>query len=413
MKKQPIILNTQQEKIKDAAVHWFLHESSQVFEISGLAGTGKSVLIFEILRELGLKENEVAAMSYTGQAAIVMRTKGFPCAKSIHSTLYEVIETVETAGDDEILLKAFGGAKRVKKEFRLRPMVNPSIRLFFIDEAYMVPQHMVRDILSFGIKVIAAGDSHQLPPIGGDPGFLTGYGVHQLTQLMRQSESDPIVYLSQRAIQGLPIHTGMYGNNVMVINDYEFVPQMVGFADCILSGTNRTRELMNQYVRSLAGFRGNLPKRGERLICRKNNWDTDIDGIALANGLSGVIANNPDLTGFNKDGTFTIDFVPDLANIMFENVHVNYEYFMSSFEKKNEIKSSAMMKYMMGELFDYSYALTVHLSQGAEYNNILYIEEYMRQQIQNQLNYTAITRAKNSLIYIKKTNKYFQIPEYE
>ena len=135
MRKQPIILNTQQEKIKDAAVHWFLHESSQVFEISGLAGTGKSVLIFEILRELGLKENEVAAMSYTGQAAIVMRTKGFPCAKSIHSTLYEVIETVETAGDDEILLKAFGGAKRVKKEFRLRPMVNPSIRLFFIDEA--------------------------------------------------------------------------------------------------------------------------------------------------------------------------------------------------------------------------------------------------------------------------------------
>ena len=45
-----------------------------------------------------------------------------------------------------------------------------------------------------------------------------------------------------------------------------------------------------------------------------------------------------------------------------------------------------------------------------EYNKTMYIEEFMRQQIQNQLNYTAITRAKKYLIYIKKTNKYFQLP---
>lgn len=399
-------LNEQQEKIKDAAVHWFRSESSQVFEISGLAGTGKSFLIGQILKELNLQPNEIYAMSYTGQAAIVMRTKGFPYARSIHSTLYEVIEVPET---DDILAAKFGGMK-MRKEFVLRKYIDPGIRLFFIDEAYMVPESMYHDILSFGIKIIAAGDSHQLPPVSGNPAFLTGYGVHYLTQLMRQSESDPIVYLSQRAIHGEPIHCGMYGNNVMVINDTDFIPQMVGYADVILSGTNRTRELMNQYVRSIGGYRGNLPGRGERVICRKNNWDESIDGIALANGLAGTVINNPDPSSFNKNGNFSIDFIPDLANIVFKDIEVCYKYFVAGFEEKNEMKSSFEAKWLMGELFDFAYALTVHLSQGGEYNNVMYIEEFMRQQIQNQLNYTAITRARNSLIYIKKSNKYFRIP---
>ena len=47
-----IVLNPQQELIKQQAVHWYLHESSQVFEIDGPAGTGKSVLIGQILKEL-------------------------------------------------------------------------------------------------------------------------------------------------------------------------------------------------------------------------------------------------------------------------------------------------------------------------------------------------------------------------
>lgn len=408
-KKKNIVLNEQQETIKNQAVHWFLHESSQLFEISGLAGTGKSVLIAEILNSLGLKECEVAAMSYTGQAAIVMRTKGFPNAKSIHSTLYEMIEVPD---EDAYNTSAKFGVLPMHTEFRLKKILDNQYRLFFIDEAYMVPDSMVHDIMSFGIKVIVAGDSHQLPPVGGDPAFLTGPGVHYLTQLMRQAESDPIVYLSQRAIHGEPIHNGMYGNNVMVINDSDFRPEMVGFADCILCGTNRTREAMNHYVRDLAGFEGTLPYRGERIICRKNNWEKTLDGISLANGLSGTVLNNPDPSSFdNTRMTFDVDFLPDLCNRIFYKVPVNYDYFSSTIERKNELKSSYLAKYMHGELFDFAYCLTTHLAQGAEYNNVIYIEEFLRQQMQNQLNYTGITRAKGSLIYIKKTNKYFQIPK--
>lgn len=400
-----VILNEQQEKIKNEAIHWFNFESKQLFEIDGQAGTGKSVLIGQILKELHLEINQVAAMSYTGQAAIVMRTKGFKTARSIHSTLYEIVE-VDDAGSDE--LAARFGARGKKKEFRLRKYIDPAIKLFFIDEAYMVPDWMVKDILSFGIKTIVAGDAHQLPPVGGNPAFLTGYGVHHLTQLMRQSEYDPIVYLAHRAMNGEPIHNGMYGNNVMVINDVDFIPQMIGFADCILSGTNKTREDMNCYVRELAGFQGNIPHYGERIICRKNNWDITVNGIALANGLSGTVINNPDPSSFDGK-TFKVNFKPDLINNVFFDIPVNYKYFISPYQEKNGMRSSFEAKWLVGELFDYAYALTTYLAQGAEYNNCLYIEEFLRYEIQNQLNYTSITRAKQGLIYIKKTNKYFQL----
>ena len=397
-----IILNEQQEKIKNEAVHWFRHESSQVFEISGAAGTGKTVLIKAILEALHLRSHQYYAMAYTGQASIVMRTRGFKTARSIHSTLYEVVEIEDK---DENLVKKFGmGIK--KKDFRLRSVIDP-VELFFIDEAYMVPDWMVSDILSFGIKVIVAGDANQLPPVGANPAFLTGYGVHYLTQLMRQAEGDPIVYLANRVLDNQPIHCGRYGNNVLVINDDDFIPEMVGWADCICCGTNKTREAMNNYVRTLAGLSGNIPHFGERVICRKNNWEEEKDGIALANGLAGVIVKEPNPQSFNGK-TFIIDFKPDLADIIFDDIKVSYDYFIATFEEKNQYRSyKTDNRWIQGEYFDFSYALTTHLCQGSEYNNVVYFEEFLKQQIQQQLNYTAITRAREGLIYIKKSIKYY------
>ena len=401
----PVTLNEQQEIIKNQAVHWYLSESSQVFEIDGPAGTGKSVLIKAILDALHLRDTEYYAMAYTGQASIVMRTRGFSTARSIHSTLYEVVE-VPTLNDE--LAAKFGGVSK-RKDFVLRRNIDPRIRLFFIDEAYMVPANMVRDILSFGIKVIVAGDAHQLPPVGGDPGFLTGYGVHHLTQLMRQNANSPIVYIANRAMNGEPIHCGMYGNDVLVCNDDEFIPQMIGFVDCVLCGTNKTRELMNHYIRKLAGFDGLIPRFSERVICRKNNWNLMAGDISLANGLTGTILNNPDPSGF--DGrVFHINFKPDLATETFYNVPVNFKYFTGTIDDKNYMKNDINNKWDIGEYFDFAYALTTHLAQGSEYLSCMFIEEYLHPQIMNQLIYTGITRAKSKLIYIRKKNKMFSFP---
>ena len=402
-----VILTDEQEKIKNEAVNWFYNSSEQTFSITGAAGTGKSLLIAKILEELHLKINEYASLSYTGAAAIVMRTRGFTTARSIHSALYELVDDY-----DRTAVNMQFGVPFKQKVFRLRKWIDPNIRLFFIDEGYMVPKKMVKDILSFGVKVIVAGDDHQLPPVGDEPGFLTGYGVHRLTKLMRQAENSGIIYLANRAMNGLPIHCGQYGNDVLVIPEEDFIPEMIGFADCVCCGTNRTRDTLNSYIRELAGFRGSIPWRGERIICRKNDWTIEQDGIALANGLTGTVLNQPSPNKFNGK-IFQIDFKPDLVNTIFFGVNVNYKYLISPTEIKNEMKSmdSNRYDYEMGEYFDYAYALTTHLCQGSEYQNGIYIEEFMKQQIQNQLNYTGITRFKNKLIYIKKKNRFFEVPE--
>ena len=399
-----IILNSGQEKIRQEAIKWYRDSSEQVFEIEGPAGSGKSVLIFEILKSLGLKEYQFMPMSFTGQASIVMRTRGFSTARSIHSSLYEIKEYY----DPNDINNVFGRPYK-KKVFQLRQDIDPRVDLFFIDEAYMVPEYMKKDILSFGKKVIVAGDSNQLPPIGGRPGFLTGYGVHRLTELMRQSAESPIIYLANRAMKGLPIHCGMYGNQVLVINDDEFDPSMVRYADCIACGTNRTRDTINRYVRQIAGFdQYQTPILGERIICRNNNWNVSKGGIALANGLCGTVTSYPDPSSFNGS-TIRLDFLPDYSDTVFDNILLNYEYFTASFDERMRIKDE-MKSWNVGELFEFAYALTTHLCQGSEYKHGIYIEEFMRPQIQNQLNYTGITRFKQSLIYMKKKNKYIYIP---
>ena len=87
---------------------------------------------------------------------------------------------------------------------------------------------------------------------------------------------------------------------------------------------------------------------------------------------------------------------------------INYKYIIFQ-----EIKiSSKFLKnnpFLRGELFEYAYSSTVHLAQGSEYNYGIYFEEYMGQPYwyQNALNYTAITRFKNKLIYVKHKPKFW------
>jgi exodeoxyribonuclease-5 len=403
-----MVLNDGQYKIYKEAIAWFKSSSStQVFEIDGLAGTGKSVLIHEILRGLNLRHDQYMPMAYTGQAAIVMRTKGFHTARSIHSSLYEVIEELDY--DD---INSIYGKPRKKKRFKKRKFIDPNVRLFFIDEAYMVPDRMVKDILSFGVKVIACGDQSQLPPINAAPAFLTGPHVHHLTELMRQSKDDPIIYIANRILNGEPIHNGLYGDSVMVINDYEFFPQMLGYADIMLTATNKTRDILNQFVRAYTHKVSLFPEFGERLICRQNNWDMQVDGIALANGLTGFCSAPPDPM-FTTNKTFTINFKPDLINQSFDYVNVSIDYFLADYSKKQEYKSSFdAAKYIEGEFFEYAYALTTHLSQGAEYEKGLIFNEYMRPQIQRQLEYTAITRFKKSCIILRHTDTNLNLEQY-
>lgn len=405
-----IILNPEQEKVVNAALKFLKSNSRQLFEFDGFAGVGKSIVLHEIIKRSNLKYNQIAPMAYTGSAACVMRTKGFTNARSIHSWLYELVKMQKVVYDDQnkkSFTKYDTQFNKPQYEYRFVPKqpgtLNPEIKLFIIDEAWMVPDSMKKDILKHGIKVIAAGDSGQLPPVMGEPAFLLGDDVMHLTQIMRQAESNPIVYLANRAREGLPIHCGLYGNRVLVIPDTDLTTDMVLDVGNIICGTNKTRDYFNTKVRQLLNLNPEMPQFGERVICRNNNWQITRDNIALANGLSGVICSPISIDSFSNKN-LRLDFLPDLLNTPFESLTVNYDYMMSDYESRQKIKDSKF-EIHNGELFEFAYAITTHLSQGSEYPCGIFYEEFLRSNIQRQLCYTGITRFREYMIYVKKTIK--------
>ena len=395
-----IVFKPSQEKVMQEAIKWFHNSSEQTFEIAGEAGTGKSVVLAEIISRLGLGYENVYPMAYTGQAAIVMRMKGFGNAKSIHSTLYEAYDVYENDNMDP-----FYNRPKKKRMFRKKPksVIPKSVQLFAMDEAFLTPDHMRKDIESFGRKVIAVGDDGQLPPVGGKPAYFGGYGVHRLVDIMRQEENNPIIYLAHRARKGLPIHCGMYGKNVLVIPDTEIDNYILSVPQVIICYTNDNRNAINRYVRKyIKGIESDLPVFGDRVICRENNWEIEVDNVSLTNGLCGTVMSAPNVGTFSGE-TFSFDFAPDLSSSCFYNLKANYKYFKEpASEVKEEMKKDP---YLEGEKFESAYALTVYLSQGAEYHTPMYIEEMIRPDLTNAANYTGITRAKQNLIYVKPTER--------
>ena len=413
-------LTSEQNQIVNDGVKWFRDKSKQVFEIAGKAGTGKSVVLNEIVNRIGLKPYQYLAAAYTGAAAIIMRMRGFPTARSLHSTFYHYEKRVVSSNKFETpyMNTQFNLAK---EEYVFVPIpvgsLSPSIKLIIIDEGYMVPEDMKNVILKHGIKVLVAGDPNQLPPITGNPAFLVNPGVHYLTQIMRQNSNNPILYLADRALNNEPIHCGVYGNQVLVIEDNDLTNEMVLNIGNIICGTNKTRDMFNYSIRNMLGHTTESPEYGDRVICRENDWDKENDGIALANGLQGFIISPVTPSRFfdkryagnkqsnkGREGTFKMDFLPDLLNLPFRDLDVNYEYIVSDYNRRKQIKND---RYSFGELFEYAYAITTHLSQGSEYPAGIFYEEFLRPDIQRSLIYTGITRFKNYMIYVKKTKKYY------
>lgn len=395
-----MIFNNHQNDIINEGIYHLKHGSHQVFEFGGLPGTGKSVVLNEIINRSGINRNRVAPMSYIGQAAIVMRLKGFSNAKTIHSWLYSPELGILTDNYKNSIINEYYNMPEMGIIFK--PKELNDIDVMVIDEGYTTPLSMKDEIEKRGKKIIVAGDPGQLPPVADKPAYLVRSDIPVLTEIMRQDKYSSILYLAERARKGLPIATGLY-YNVLVIEKSDLSDQMLLNSCITICGTNKTRDEINTRVRNLLGFTSRTPNIGEKIICRKNNWLLDIDGISLANGLIGTVTSQPSPLDYNNK-TFRLNFRPDLFPCDFQELCCDYEYFTADFERKKLLKNN---KYAQGEKFEWAYAITTHLAQGAQYPFGIYIEDYLREDINSKLNNVGITRFTDFLIYVKPNRKWF------
>jgi exodeoxyribonuclease-5 len=397
------ILNNDQSRVYYKALDWFKKRNEQTFEISGPPGSGKTFLINYIIDSLGINRDRIAPMSYTGAAAINMRVKGMYNARTCYSWLYNCVQQNILDEKGNPIMDPIFNRPKTKIQFIKKHYLD-NIDLILVDEAGSVPPDIRKVIDEKGLPVIAAGDLDQLPPIEGKPGYLNNPSkVHIINEIMRQNANNSIIVLSQRAKHNQPIHNGFYGN-VLVIYEDELTDDMIRNSSILICGKNNTRDYYTNYIRhKLLGYHSNLPMHGERVVCRKNNWTIESNGINLTNGLLGNVINYPDPSCIDrKRYTYIMNFKPDLGDLPFNNLECDFKYLISNYNIRNQLKNSP---YSFGNKFEFGYAITTHMSQGSEFNNGIYIEEYLNPSINNKLNYVGLTRFKNFCIYVKRRPK--------
>lgn len=314
--------------------------------------THNTTLIKYFIERIGLDLSEVAFVAYMGKAAMQMARNGLP-ARTIHSFIYSYQQELDLDKDGKIQVDARGKPK-TKPVFVKKDVIDPNVKLIVVDEASMVNKEIAKDLLSFDKPVIALGDLNQLPPVFGKSYFLQKPN-YVLTEVMRQQQGNPIVWLAHRVLNDFPLKEGIYGKSA-VIPKSSLSEFTLNAADIVLTCTNRLRyEINNIFREDIKKItKLDIPHVGEKIICRRNNWERNIaDSLYLTNGLSGIITY-VDMSSFDGKSV-KIDFKPDFLNKKFKNVPLDYKRLFASPTTVLDDKYA-----FKRDQFEFAYAITVH-----------------------------------------------------
>lgn len=349
-----------------AVDRWLKKGESQVFRLFGYAGAGKTTMARHIAENAG---GDVAFAAFTGKAAHVMRQKGCTDASTIHSLIYR--PAVDDESDDPV--------------FTLRHDAPASeADLIIIDECSMVDEDLGRDLLSFDKPVLVLGDPAQLPPVKGGGFFTEGDPDFMLTQIHRQAADNPIIRLSMAIREGGSFDE--QSEECRVISKRDVSTEEIVDADQILVGTNRTRKRYNERLRELNGFASPSPEFGERLVCLRNNKKKGL----LNGGMWSV-----DLVKKPKGQRVRLSVRPEEGGKAV-TVSIPRAFFIDGPENVPFLQRKG------ADEFDYGYALTVHKSQGSQWDNlVLFDESYAFREHSARWLYTGVTRAAKRLTLVR------------
>ena len=374
-KRNKIVFNKEQiEAIKGAIKNNF-------FIITGGPGTGKTTIIKAIVELLEsvkkIDKKDIALLAPTGRSAKRMAESVGVNACTIHKFLKYNKET-ESFGIDEYN--------------------KASEKVIIVDEASMIDIFLFSNLLNglrINVKLLLIGDSNQLPSIGpGDilKDLLSFKAVKStfLNTIYRVKDGSYITYLASDIKNKKEFD--YFDNNY---SDFKFIESSDDNIKLYLS------EICNR-------------------ICDKNISIENFQVLApMYKGVNGIDSLNDlmaDIFNPNKEkfrildkyyrvGDKVIQLVNDVENNVF-NGDIGYIKEISEVDKKLEVVISYMghrVKYTSGELdrFTLAYAISIHKSQGSEYDNVVIVlAKSFKRMFYNKLIYTAVTRAKQSLIIL-------------
>jgi exodeoxyribonuclease V len=421
----------QQAAALEKVQSWLQAPDKQYFTLAGYAGTGKTTLAKHLAKGAG----RVYFAAYTGKAAHVLHRAGAPNARTLHSLIYlphdKCIQYfLDLKKQWQVLLrqkplplKELNEIERkISREQRNinHPdfFVNPQSPLWddadliVVDEYSMVDEEMGKDLMDFRIPVLALGDPGQLPPVR-DNGrcFFKDKPDVMLTEIVRQAEGNPIIKLSMDARQGKWLPYGQHGGSRIIrrsqVGDDD-LREILLSVDQLLVGENVTRRDFNRYYRKILGCRtadefgpngfarlsrkfgyevclADLPVNGDKVVCRRNNRD-----VGLYNGQPWTIVAPVKESGGKLRLSLEDEDGRRYDCLSHPHHFLGIEDKIDSFSRRD------------AEEFDFSYALTVHRSQGSQWNKVALIDEWRWTDTYRQWLYTALTRAAESITIFKR-----------
>ena len=365
--------NEQIEAIKGALKNNF-------YIITGGPGTGKTTIIKAVVNLLKSYENildrDIALLAPTGRSAKRMSESVGSYASTIHKFLKWNKES---------------------ETFQVNEYNKSNEKVIIVDEASMIDIFLFDSLLKgihLNSKLILIGDENQLPSIGpGDVLYdllrMDGIKSKCLETIYRVKKSSYINTLAK------DIKDKKVFDKFDEYSDFKFI--------------NSSDEDIMSYINEIS----------KQIIKKKINIDNyqvlapmykGINGIDNLNNLMAEIFNKNEIKYQIGDKYYrvndkVIQLVNDVDNNVF-NGDIGYIDSIDFIDKKMSVTIDFMgnkVTYQQGEFdrFNLAYAISVHKAQGSEYDNVVVVlAKSFRRMFYNKLIYTAVTRAKKSLIII-------------
>lgn len=382
------------------------HKSDMVLRIGGVAGSGKSALITYLLSKLKYDEDECYCVAYTGQAVNNLRLRGV-MAKTIHSTFMTSTDTHVLDQNGDPILRS--GVPLVTTKFRPLKRIPDSVKLVICDEASFLPENLEELILKYNVPILEIGDPVQLPPVSGKQCFKMDNLNYFMETIMRQAEGSEIIDLATRIRHYDPIETSRYCSEVKFLWAQEDIEEtffryrpLIKGSDMVVVSTNKQRAAINELYRNhILKVTSPYPVRGERMICRKNDWNLTLGPYPLTNGTQGIALHTVGRSEVDKAaGLYTMDFRPDfVSNDYFDGLQCDIKFLKDQSGTKKDMSYYDMMN--PGKKFEFAHAITCHLAQGAQAPTVMFMDSFNRDaEYHMRIRYTAVTRAQDMLYYI-------------
>ncbi len=356
---------------------------NNLFIITGGPGTGKTTIIkaiVQIYQSLvnNLLSSDIVLLAPTGRASKRISESTLRKASTIHKFLKWNKET---------------------KEFSVNKYNPVSVKAVIIDEFSMVDIFLFNSLLDglpINVKLILVGDANQLPSIA--PGnilddLLSVEGIpnKKLETIYRTSNQSYII---------------PFANNIKTRTLLESVPN--GYSDFkfILSEDMKIKYYVNDICIkakekgiNIEDFQVLIPMyKGENGI---DNINIMLQGIfnPKSEEKSEIIIRNI----VYRVGDKVLQLVNDVENNIY-NGDIGYIKRINNSMSIIEIDFNGNVVVYKKNKFDeftHAYAISVHKSQGSEYDTVLLIvSSNMKRMLYNKLIYTAVTRAKKGLIVV-------------